>query len=50
MVEVEDRPRYVDNLAAFVKDIRGEKAPDRTLDHELLVQETILRCTGVIGE
>ena len=50
MVEVEHRPRYVDNLAAFVKDIRGEKAPDRTLDHELLVQETILRCTGAIGE
>ena len=42
-VEVEDRPRYVDNLASFVKALRGEKAPDRSLDHELLVQETILR-------
>lgn len=49
-VEVEDRPRYVDNLASFIKDIRGEKTPDRSLDHELLVQETILRCTGHIVE
>ena len=50
MVEVEDRPRYVDNLASFVSALRGEKSPDRSLDHELLVQETILRCTGAIGE
>ena len=50
MVEVEDRPRYVDNLASFVKALRGEKAPDRSLDHELLVQETILRSAGHISE
>ena len=50
MVEVEDRPRYVDNLASFVKDIRGEKVPDQSLEHELLVQETILRCTGHVSE
>ena len=50
IVEVKDKPRYVDNLASFIKDIRGEKTPDRSLDHELLVQETILRCTGHIGE
>ena len=50
MVEVGDRPRYVDNLASFVSALRGENAPDRTLEHELLVQETILRCTGAIGE
>ena len=47
-VAVVDKPRYVDNLASFIKDIRGEKPPDRSLDHELLVQETILRCTGHI--
>ena len=46
IVKVQDRPRYVDSLAAFVKDIRGEKQPDRPLDHELLVQETLLRATG----
>lgn len=46
IVKIEDRPRYVDSLAAFVKDIRGEKPPDRSLEHELLVQETLLRATG----
>ena len=45
-IKIEDRPRYVDSLAAFVKDIRGEKHPDRSLEHELLVQETLLRATG----
>ena len=50
MLELEDRPRYVDNLASFVSALRGEKSPDRSLDHELLVQETILRCTGAISE
>ncbi len=46
ILKLQDRPRYVDSLAAFVKDLRGEKQPDRTLDHELLVQETLLRATG----
>ena len=46
LVEVEDRPRYVASLAAFVREVRGEKEPDRPLDHELLVQETLLRATG----
>ena len=50
MLEVENRPRYVDNLASFVRALRGENAPDRSLDHELLVQETILRCTGHMNE
>ncbi len=47
MVEVEDRPRYVDALAAFVKDIRGEKQPDRSLDHEMAVQRALLLATAV---
>ena len=45
-IGIEDRPRYVASLAAFIEDIRGEKAPDRSLDHELQVQETLLRATG----
>ena len=49
-IKIEDRPRYVASLAAFLEDIRGEKQPDRTLDHELLVQETLLRATGNIPE
>ncbi|MEO2003414.1 MAG: Gfo/Idh/MocA family oxidoreductase, partial [Candidatus Poribacteria bacterium] len=44
-VEVEKRSRYLDDVVAFVADIRGEKQPDRSLDHELLVQETILRAS-----
>ena len=45
-IALEDRPRYVASLAAFIRDVRGEKEPDRSLDHELLVQETLLRATG----
>ena len=48
IVDLEARPRYVASLEAFVQDIRGEKEPDRSLDHELLVQETLLRATGHI--
>ena len=47
-VQLEARPRYVASLAAFVEDIRGLKNPDRSLDHELLVQETLLRATGAV--
>ncbi len=47
-VKLEDRRRYVASLEAFVKDLRGQKKPDRSLDHELLVQETLLRATGRI--
>ncbi|MCY3801244.1 MAG: Gfo/Idh/MocA family oxidoreductase [Chloroflexi bacterium] len=48
ILKLEARPRYVKSLEAFVSDIRGEKQPDRSLDHELLVQETLLRATGRI--
>jgi len=37
-------------LEAFVGVLSGERAPDRTLDHELLVQETLLRAVGKIEE
>ena len=47
-VQLEARPRYVASLAAFVQDIRGAKTPDRSLDHEFLVQETLLRATGAV--
>ena len=50
VLKLEDRPRYVAGLAAFVQDVRGEKRPDRSLDHELMVQETLLRATGAIQE
>jgi predicted dehydrogenase len=41
-------PRYAGSLAALVADIRGEKESDRSLDHELTVQETVLRASGVL--
>ncbi|MCZ6681136.1 MAG: Gfo/Idh/MocA family oxidoreductase [Candidatus Poribacteria bacterium] len=46
-VPVENRPRYIESLRAFVADIRGEKSPDRSLDHEFAVQETVLRAAGL---
>ena len=48
LIRLEDRRRYVASLEAFVRDIQGVKEPDRSLDHELLVQETLLRATGRI--
>jgi len=48
-VPLRDRPRqelYDRELAAFCAAIRGERPPDRTYAHELLVQETLLRATG----
>ena len=46
MLNLEDRRRYVDTFAAFVATIRDGASPLRTLSHELLVQETLMRCTG----
>jgi len=46
-VNVESRPRYVDSLRAFVADIRKQKKPDRSLNHEYTVQETVLRASGL---
>jgi len=48
-VPVENRPRYVESLRAFVADIRGEKQPDRSLEHEFTVQETVLRAANIIA-
>jgi predicted dehydrogenase len=39
---------YERELDAFLATLAGQQPPDRGLDHELLVQETLLRCTGVL--
>jgi predicted dehydrogenase len=39
---------YELELDAFLATISGRQPPDRTLEHELLVQETLLRATGAI--
>jgi predicted dehydrogenase len=37
---------YDRELAAFVAVVRGERPADRSPQHEIVVQETLLRCTG----
>ena len=45
----ESRQRLYDlELDAFLATIAGTQPPDRPVSHELLVQETLLRATGVI--
>ena len=39
---------YERELAAFLAVLRGDRSPDRPPEHELLVQETLLRATGRI--
>ena len=46
-IPVEVRPRYVASLAAFINVIRGKQPADRTPEHELIVQETILRSSDI---
>lgn len=46
VIKIEHRERYVDTFADLVHNIKGESEPLRTLDHELLVQETLMRVTG----
>jgi hypothetical protein len=40
--------RAAPELAAFVATVRGQRAPDRSLDHELLVEETLHRAVGTL--
>jgi predicted dehydrogenase len=53
MIAVRNQTRqhlYELELAAFIATLRGSQLPDRSLDHDLLVQETLLRLTGRIPE
>ena len=46
-VPVQERQELYDReLEAFVAAVAGERPPDRSLAHELLVQETLLRATA----
>ena len=42
-----DRRRYYPGLDSLLAAIRGEAPPERSLDHELTVQETLLRAIGL---
>ena len=49
VVEMEGRERqgcYDEELAAFLAAVSGEREPDRPYEHELLVQETLMRAVG----
>jgi predicted dehydrogenase len=48
LLEVSRQTLYDRELAAFVPVLRGERSPDRSPEHDLLVQETLLRTTGRI--
>lgn len=41
---------YDREFEAFVEVLQGKRQPDRTFEHDLLVQETLLRATGGISE
>jgi predicted dehydrogenase len=41
-------PLYGRELESFLAAITGERQPDRSIEHELLVQEALLRATGRI--
>jgi predicted dehydrogenase len=45
---VQRQQMYERELEAFLAVLRGDRPPDRTPEHELLVQETLLRATGRI--
>jgi len=49
-VQSQSRQRlYELELEAFLATLAGQQAPDRSLAHELLVQETLLRASGYIA-
>ncbi len=50
-IDGESRQRtYELELEAFLATIAGTQPPDRPVEHELLVQETLLRATGIIKQ
>jgi predicted dehydrogenase len=40
---------YERELTAFIGVLRGQRPPDRSIEHERLVQETLLRATGSLA-
>ncbi|MCA1645966.1 MAG: Gfo/Idh/MocA family oxidoreductase [Chloroflexi bacterium] len=48
VVDIAAADLYARELQAFVSTVRGERRPDRSPEHELLVQETLLRATGAL--
>ena len=49
-VKIKDVPRYDIPFDLFIKRVINKSKPIRSLDHEILVQETLMRATGDINE
>ncbi len=48
-IEMPPQPRYIGDLAEFAAAIRSQKPLRHSYDHELVVQETLLRACGELG-
>jgi predicted dehydrogenase len=47
-IELQDRPLQISDLREFAAVIAGKKRPDFTMEHDLIVQETLLRASGML--
>ncbi len=47
-IELQDRPLQISDLREFAAVIAGKKRPDYTMEHDLIVQETLLRASGML--
>jgi predicted dehydrogenase len=50
IVKIKDVPRYDEPFKLFINRVMKNSKPIRSLDHEILVQETLMRATGEIDE
>jgi predicted dehydrogenase len=48
-LELENKPLQISDLREFAAVIAGKKAPDYSMEHDLTVQEALLRASGMIG-
>jgi predicted dehydrogenase len=50
IVKIKDVPRYDKPFEIFINRVINNKIPIRSLEHEILVQETLMRATGDIND
>lgn len=49
-IELPDRPLQISDLREFAAVLAGRKRPDFTMEHDLNVQETLLRASGMLAK
>jgi len=49
-INIKDRPRYKKSLDLFLERVHSKSIPLYSIDHELLVQETLIKCIGGTDE